>query len=245
MYEPLRDDELDQQAVNRALVFNTGWMLDPLVFGDYPSEMRQYHGSELPRFSAAEVEHVKGSIDFIGINHYTSLYAKDCIHSPCTLGGDHAIRGFLETAGERNGIPIGGRTGYPRFFVVPEGLEKIVTYVSERYNNIPIYVTENGYSPFSEEEKNNPLQDIKRIEYHKSYLAALSRAIRKGADVRGYFIWSLLDNFEWTDGYDVTFGLYHIYRQTLTRTPKLSAKWYKDFLINNSGIITEAKLADM
>lgn len=77
------------------------------MFGDYPPEMRQYHGSELPRFSPEETEYVKGSIDFIGINHYSTLYAKDCIHSHCALGGDHFIRGFAYTTGERDGILIG------------------------------------------------------------------------------------------------------------------------------------------
>lgn len=82
-------------------------MLDPLVFGDYPLEMRKYLGNELPRFSSIERDLIKGSIDFIGINHYSSLYVKDCIHSSCSLGSDHPIRGFVDTTGERDGIPIG------------------------------------------------------------------------------------------------------------------------------------------
>ncbi|WRX29490.1 Glycoside hydrolase family 1 - like 10 [Theobroma cacao] len=234
MYEPLRDGEADLQAVKRALAFTVGWAIDPLVFGDYPPEMRQYHGSELPRFSPEETEYVKGSIDFIGINHYSTLYAKDCIHSHCALGGDHFIRGFAYTTGERDGILIGEPTGVERFYVVPRGMEKIVDYVSKRYNNMPIYVTENGYSPPQTEQVPDLLHDVNRIKFHRSYLAALARAIRNGADVRGYFVWSLMDNFEWTGGYSVTFGVYYVDRQTLKRTPKLSAKWYEDFLSNRS-----------
>ncbi|KAK8542722.1 hypothetical protein V6N12_015307 [Hibiscus sabdariffa] len=201
MYEPLRDVESDHQAVNRLLAFTGSWIFDPLVFGDYPPEMRQYHRSELPRFSAEETEYVKGSIDFIGINHYSTLYAKDCIHSPCASGGDHFIRGFAYTTGERDGILIGEPTGVDRFYVVPRGMEKIVDHVSNRYKNIPIYVTENGYSPpLVPQAVPNLLHDVDRIEFHKGYLAALARAIRKGADVRGYFIWSLMDNFEWAGG---------------------------------------------
>lgn len=82
-------------------------MLDPLVFGDYPAEMREYLGSQLPRFSKEETKYVKGSLDFIGINHYSTLYAKDCIHSVCVLGSNHAIRGFVYATGERDGIMIG------------------------------------------------------------------------------------------------------------------------------------------
>ncbi|XVF04154.1 hypothetical protein REPUB_Repub05bG0057700 [Reevesia pubescens] len=236
-YEPLRDGESDRQAVNRALAFTGGWAIDPLVFGDYPPEMRQYHGSQLPRFSLEEAEYVKGSIDFIGLNHYSTLYAQDCIHSPCILGGDHFIRGFAYTTGERDGILIGEPTGVERFYVVPRGMEKIVDYVSKRYNNIPLYVTENGYSPPQTEVTQRVpdlLHDIDRIKFHKGYLSALARAIRNGADVRGYFLWSLMDNFEWAGGYSSMFGLYYIDRQTMKRMPKLSAIWYEDFLANRS-----------
>lgn len=90
--------------------------LDPLVFGDYPPEMMYYHGSELPRFSSKERELLRDSIDFIGVNHYTTFYAKDCIHSNCVCnesscnqGSDRAIRGFVFTSGEQNGVPIGER----------------------------------------------------------------------------------------------------------------------------------------
>lgn len=89
------------------LLLNRG--LDPLIFGDYPSEMRHYLGSELPQFSLEETKCITDSIDFIGVNHYSSLYAKDCTHSPCLLGGDHAVKGFVYTTGERDGVPIGDR----------------------------------------------------------------------------------------------------------------------------------------
>ncbi|KAJ4726266.1 Beta-glucosidase, partial [Melia azedarach] len=225
MYEPLRDEELDRQAVSRVLAFTTGWMLDPLVFGDYPPEMRQYLGPALPSFSQEETKLIKGSLDFIGINHYSTLYATDCIHSSCILGGDHAIRGYTYTTGYRDGIAIGESTGNQRFFVVPDGMEKIIQYVKDRYKNMPMYVTENGYSPPRQENQQvqDSLQDVQRIEYHKGYLAAVARAIRNGADVRGYFVWSLMDNLEWIDGFSVTYGLYYVDRQTLQRTPKLSA----------------------
>nr|AUO68291.1 putative glycoside hydrolase [Populus trichocarpa] len=234
-FEPLRDNELDRQAVSRALAFTNAWLFDAVVFGDYPSEMRLYLGSALPTFSPEETSYVKGSLDFIGMNFYTSLYAKDCIHSACISGGDRPIRGFVHTTGERDGEPIGGRCGNPRFFVVPEGMEKIVNYMKERYNNMPMFVTENGFSPPQQNDQVQALlQDTNRVNFHKSCLAALARAIRNGADVRGYFVWSLVDNFEWIDGYSQRYGLYYVDRQTLERVPKLSAKWYKNFLANGS-----------
>ncbi|GAV82981.1 Glyco_hydro_1 domain-containing protein [Cephalotus follicularis] len=239
MYEPLRDEEADRQAVIRALAYNVGWALDPLVYGDYPLEMRQYLGSELPKFSPAEINILKGSIDFIGINHYVTAYATDCIHSACASGCDRPIQGYVETTGERDGVPIGEPTGNPKFFIVPRGLEKVVDYIKDRYSNMPMFVTENGYSPPVQENEQvkDLLNDVKRIEYHNAYLAALARAVKNGANVQGYFVWSLMDNFEWTDGYSVTFGLFYVDRQTLDRIPKLSARWYKNFLTNNTSQI--------
>ncbi|XP_059663504.1 beta-glucosidase 18-like [Cornus florida] len=198
--------------------------------------MRRYLGKELPSFSAEEAKYVKGSIDFIGLNHYSTFYAKDCIHSSCILGEDRAIRGFVNLSVERDGFPIGQPTGMSVFFIVPRGMEEVIDYLKERYHNLPMFVGENGYCPpqQQDEQVNDQLHDVKRIEFHKAYLASLARAIRKGADVRGYFAWSLMDNYEWVAGYKIKFGLFYIDRQTLKRIPKLSAKWYKNFPTNTS-----------
>ncbi|XP_076944370.1 beta-glucosidase 18-like isoform X2 [Bidens hawaiensis] len=236
MYEPITDSELDRKAAERALIFNIGWTFDPPIFGDYPQEMRECHGNELPRFSQEEKDFMKNSTDFIAINHYSSLYAKDCTNSSCLETYNRAIKGFVETTGERNGVPIGDPTSMPRFFVVPRGMEEIVNYVKTRYNNTPMFVTENGYSSpnVDNAQVEEILNDVKRIEFHQAYLASLVKAIRNGADVRGYFVWSLMDNYEWLHGYNVRFGLYYVDRQTFDRIPKLSARWYQDFLRNNS-----------
>ncbi|KAF8391382.1 hypothetical protein HHK36_023686 [Tetracentron sinense] len=233
MYEPMRDEEVDREAANRALAFKVAWLLDPLIHGDYPPEMRRYLGQNLPKFSLEESKILKHSLDFIGINHYSTLYAKDCIHSPCSSEG-HAIEGFVYTTGERDGIPIGEPTPINHFFIVPDGLEKIISYLKTRYNNKPMFVTENGIAQLDRpsEQGGELLNDVKRIEYHKGYLASLARTIRDGADVRGYFVWSLMDNFEWTNGYNMRFGLYYVDFETLKRTPKLSARWYRNFLNN-------------
>ncbi|KAI8552647.1 hypothetical protein RHMOL_Rhmol06G0282200 [Rhododendron molle] len=220
-----RDNFQKNQGGFMGIVVTATMALDPLVFGDYPSEMRHYHGKELPSFSAEEKEYVKGSIDFIGLNHYSTSYAKDCLYSSCPSGGDRAIQGFAYTTGERNGVLIGDLTGMANFFVVPRGMEEIVNYVKDRYHNKPMYVLENGYSPPRKQEVQvqEVMNDVKRIEFHKAYLASLARSIRDGADVRGYFVWTLMDSYEWVEGYNITFGLYYIDRKTLERTPKQSA----------------------
>ncbi|XP_075091780.1 beta-glucosidase 18-like [Nicotiana tabacum] len=248
MYKPITDDEADIKAAARALTFHVAWLLDPLVYGDYPTEMREYHGRKLPKFSSEEKRLIKNSTDFIGLNHYSTLLVKDCLLSncPCNMndnnnptcshGENRAILGFLLTTGQNeDGAFVGDPMGMPGLYVVPQGIEEIVDYIKKRYNNMPIIVTENGYASIDKQEEGYELvKDMKRIKYHKAYLASLARSIRNGADVRGYFIWSLMDNFEWIFGYTIKFGLYQVNALTLDRIPKLSAHWYKDFLTNSS-----------
>ncbi|KAF4367146.1 hypothetical protein F8388_006454 [Cannabis sativa] len=230
MYEPLRDEEDDRLAASRALAFNIAWALDPLVHGDYPVEMRECIGLKLPKISTEEKKILKGSIDFIGLNYYSTFYAKDCIHTPCSPKSQHPIKGFVETSVLRDGIPIGQPTGMESFFVVPRGMENIVEYIKHRYYNMMMFVTENGYASPVQESEQALLQDLNRIKFHKGHLNALARTVRKGANVRGYFIWSLMDNFEWNMGYGIRFGLYYVERATLKRIPKLSATWFATFL---------------
>ncbi|PWA74211.1 glycoside hydrolase family 1 [Artemisia annua] len=239
MYEPLTDSELDHEAAKRAFIFNLAWAFDPAIFGEYPKEMREYLGSQLPKFTDEEKKFMKNSIDFMGFNHYSAIYAKDCTNSSCSPTGNHAITGFLETVSERDGVLIGENTGVEYLFVVPRGMEEIVKAMKIRYNNLPMFITENGYSsPDIHEQRINELvNDVKRVEYHIAYLASLAKSMRDGADVRGYFVWSLMDSYEWLQGYNVRFGLYYVDRKTLTRKPKLSAQWYKEFLTNNTDSI--------
>ncbi|KAL9270721.1 putative inactive beta-glucosidase 14 [Drosera capensis] len=232
-YEPLRNTSEDELAAKRAIAFFLDWFLLPIMTGSYPMEMKGILGSTLPDFSKKEQKVLNKALDFIGINHYTSYYAKDCMFSKC-----ERARGVTETEGlyqrntRKNGVPIGEPTALDWLYVYPQGMESMVTYVKDRYNNTPIFITENGYV---QDSSTNPstidlLRDFKRVEYMNDYLGALRRAMRKGGDVRGYFAWSLLDNFEWNHGYTKRFGLYHVDYATLKRTPKYSTTWYKRYL---------------
>ncbi|XP_072987480.1 beta-glucosidase 18-like [Typha latifolia] len=231
-FEPLRDIPNDRLAAQRALSFDGPWFLDPIIYGDYPPEMRQVLGSNLPTFSFEDRRKLKYKLDFIGVNHYTTLYAKDCMFSPCRIGDSDQGNAVVFTTGDRNGLPIGTPTAMPTFYVAPDGMEKMVSYIMQRYNNLPMFITENGYAQGGERYTSvkDWLDDKDRIEFLSSYLTSLATAMRQGADVRGYFIWSLVDNFEWLYGYTLRFGLYHVNYETQERTPKLSAKWYKKFL---------------
>ncbi|EEF44249.1 beta-glucosidase, putative [Ricinus communis] len=126
--------------------------------------------------------------------------------------------------GEKDGKYIGEPTPMPTFYVVPSGMEKTVMYFKDRYNNTPMFITENGYAQSSGDNIEDKLNDTRRVEYMQGYLSSLAAALRDGADVRGYFTWSLIDNFEWSLGYSICFGLYHVDRRTLQRTPKRICK---------------------
>lgn len=228
-FEPLRDIPADRWAVRRAQAFYLSWYTDPLIYGEYPPEMREVVGSRLPVFTLEEMNNLNGSLDFIGLNHYTTLYVKDCMLSSCSSIDTTLGDAMVYTTGERDGNLIGDATAMDAFYVVPRGIEKAIMYYKNRYNNFPMIITENGY-PQGNGTMEDLINDIGRINYLQAYLSYVARAIRKGADVRGYFIWSLLDNFEWLYGYTLRFGLNYVNYTSLERTPKLSASWYKQFL---------------
>ncbi|KAF8410702.1 hypothetical protein HHK36_003236 [Tetracentron sinense] len=238
-FEPISNSSADKLAAERAQSFFLNWFLDPIIYGKYPVEMHKILGPILPVFSKNDQKKLQKGLDFIGINHYTSLYVKDCTFSTCEPGmGGSKTEGFGLRTGQKDGILIGESTAMEWFYVYPQGMEKIVTYLKDRYNNIPMFITENGYG-----EENNPsstirdfLYDVKRVNFTSGYLDALATAMRKGAEVRGYFAWSLLDNFEWTYGYTKRFGLYHIDYATQKRSPKLSATWYKQFIAKHKAV---------
>ncbi|KAL6903510.1 hypothetical protein ACP4OV_004323 [Aristida adscensionis] len=232
-YEPLTNSTEDIRAARRAQSFEVEWFFDPIFLGDYPREMREILKSNLPTFTPEEKNLLRYKTDFIGVNHYTATYVKDCIYSPCNVS-TYEGNALVWATGERDGVKIGGNTGFREYFVVPEAMEQAIMYLSQRYKGTPIYVTENGFSQPSNRSKEELINDVERVNYLQGYLAYLSKAIRNGANVRGYFVWTVMDNFEWTFGYTVRFGLYHVDFDTQERIPRMSARWYQGFLKGSS-----------
>eukprot|EP01018_Ginkgo_biloba_P002552 Gb_20621 [translate_table: standard] len=231
-YEPLEDTPEDWSAVDRILSFQTRWFLDPIVFGDYPPVMRELLGSRLPPFTSELSRKLRGSFDYIGINHYTTSYATSTPPPSPDHSSNFYPDAMVYTTGERQGILIGERTAMEGLYVVPRGIQKMVEYVKELYNNPAIIITENGYaeSKDSSISLQETLNDVRRVRFHSDYMSYLRTAIRNGSDVRGYFVWSLLDNFEWIFGYTIKFGLYHVDSVSQDRYPKLSAEWLRQVL---------------
>ncbi|MBN1379965.1 MAG: beta-glucosidase [Gammaproteobacteria bacterium] len=231
--EPKSDSPADQAAATRALEFFLGWFADPVYFGDYPESMRKNIGDRLPFFSDKDQSLIKDSSDFFGLNHYTTMLSEN-IEDEQLLQNN--IRGNGGIAADQMVLlsddPDWAKTDMG-WNIVPWGCRKLLEWITERYNRPAIYITENGCAIFDDSIKGT-INDSGRIDFLKGYLQEISKAIDSGVDVRGYFVWSLLDNFEWEFGYKMRFGLHYVDFVTGDRIPKQSADWYKSVIKNNS-----------
>lgn len=183
---------------------------DPVLEGAYPEDVLTHFGAHLPRGWEGDMETIHAGLDFMGLNIYHGeLVGTGPDGRPQTL--DH---------------PLGGpRTSFD-WPVTPEALYWGPRLMHERYA-IPVYITENGLSNNDWVALDGRVHDPQRIDFTRRYLLALRRAVADGVDVRGYFHWSLLDNFEWAEGYHQRFGLVHVDFATGQRTPKDSFEWYR------------------
>jgi beta-galactosidase len=229
--EPMTKDPSDVAAAQRALEFFLGWFADPVHRGDYPECMRERLGDRLPHFTPEESALLAGSQDFFGLNHYTTMYA-----SALNAGTDQP-----ENAGgvvqEDQGVRLSPHRdwmktemGWP---IVPWGFRNLLRWIDARYNHPEIVVTENGCA-LPDTLDGNAVDDDRRIAYLDAYLSACHEAIAQGVNLRGYFVWSLMDNLEWASGLARRFGLCYVDYPSGRRIPKLSAHWYSQVMRLNT-----------
>ncbi|POO00086.1 Glycoside hydrolase [Trema orientale] len=194
--------------------------------------MRSLVGNRLPKFSDEESRVVKGSIDFLGVNYYSARFAEDAITHSSSFEFSYSTDNHVNLTTEKDGIPIGEPTEIKWLYIYPVGIEELALYIKRKYKNPPMYITENGIvDSNSSSLLKDALNDSLRIKYHHNHLSYLLNAIEAGADVRGYYAWSFLDNFEWEYGYTIRFGITYIdYKNKLQRYLKKSALWFKEFL---------------
>ncbi|TNC27330.1 GH1 family beta-glucosidase [Amycolatopsis alkalitolerans] len=199
---PASDSEADRAAADWLDALLNGLFADPGLTGRYPPELLPY----LPANCAGDLPVIAQPLDFYGVNYYEP----QCAAAP----------------GEGGPLPFELRPieGFPRTTndspIVPDGLRELLVQFHERYDLPPVYLTENGCSF-------DGVHDPERIDFLARHLSALRAAMDAGVDVRGYFVWSLLDNFEWSKGYAPRFGLVHVDYETQRRTPKDSFAWYR------------------
>nr|AYK02731.1 beta-glucosidase 1 [Lamium galeobdolon] len=232
-FVPLDETNENLKAKDRALDFMLGWFMEPLTSGYYPESMKMRVGDRLPEFTENERKMMKGSFDFIGFNYYGAIYA---FNKPNSSSSSYTTDAEFEITGTRDGKAIGeqGRNT-SRIYIYPKGLYQILKLFKERYNDPLIYITENGLDEAANEtlEVSEAIKDNMRKHYIYDHLCCLHKSIEEDAtNVKGYFVWSLMDNFEWSAGFSVRFGLNYVdYKDKfLTRYPKHSAMWFKDFL---------------
>ena len=202
--------------------FSNSWYADPVVLGHYPEEGLSLFGQELPRNFEADLKQIKQPMDYFGVNIYQG--------QPITLDESHRA---IEAPRPR---------GYPQTMchwpVEPQVLYWGPKFFFDRYQ-LPIVITENGCASMDWVHQDGRVHDTPRIDYVARHLTALRDAIKDGTDVHGYFLWSILDNFEWAEGYRMRFGLIYVDYETLERIPKDSYMWYQQVIMSNGACLPE------
>ncbi|HEY3267942.1 MAG TPA: GH1 family beta-glucosidase [Armatimonadota bacterium] len=218
---PASKSEADAAAARRADAYGNRWFLDPIFRGDYPAAMREAFGERLPAFTPEERAAVQLPIDFVGVNYYFR-----------GVNGDDPSGSGLRT---RWYPPSGGREETAMGWeIYPDGLTEILCQFDAAYDHPLMYVTENGAAFDDVVSSDGEVHDEGRRAYLESHFRAAALAIDRGANVGGYFVWSLLDNFEWGYGYSKRFGIVHVDYATQKRTLKSSAHWFADVIRRNA-----------
>ena len=214
-HRPEHETEADRAAAARAnAITSYPLFLDPILRGEYPPEVRAEvarllgparplgrHGGDLPV-----------ALDFIGMNYYFTARVEE---------DREALFGFRTVPHPESPATSMGWT------IDPDGMLQLLLGLHARYGRLPVFITENG-AAFEDRVEADGIHDADRIAYLEGHIASVLRARDAGVDVQGYFLWSLLDNFEWAEGYSRRFGIVHVDRTTLDRTVKDSGRWYAD-----------------
>lgn len=209
------EDEADVAARERQHAFLNRLFLDPIYTGAYPDVLVQWFGDAWPETPQSDLQIISSPIDFLGVNYYFPSYA---IAAP----GE----GLLHASAAEREVPK-TQMGWE---IDPTGLFDVLTWINQTYGGPPMYITENGAAFEDVVDAAGDIDDADRLAYIEGHLREAHRAIAGGVDLRGYFVWSLMDNFEWARGYELRFGVVRVDYETLERTIKRSGRWYRDVI---------------
>ncbi|HEX3238362.1 MAG TPA: GH1 family beta-glucosidase [Gaiellaceae bacterium] len=218
---PATQSAQDIAAAERLDGHHNRWFLDALLRGKYPGDMLELYEREtgpLDAIQDGDLETIAQPLDFLGVNFYRpNLVAAD--NSP--------VLGLREVEQDAEVTAM----DWP---VVPEALTELLLRVKRDYGDLPLLITENG-AAFHDRLDDGAVDDERRVAYLRAHIAAVEQARAQGVDVRGYYVWSLLDNFEWEWGYEQRFGIVYVDYPTQRRIPKQSALWYRDLIARRNG----------
>ena len=209
--EPLTGSAEDRGAATAFDGSRNRWILDPVLRGAYPDDVLERFGRVAPPVEEGDLRIIAAPLDFLGVNYYTRTVVRGGSAAPVPIEVERAERTQM---------------GWE---VYPDGLYELLVRLQDEYDTPPVYVTENG-AAYPDQLRGGTVDDRERISYVERHLGAVGRAVDAGVSVRGYFLWSLLDNFEWAFGYTRRFGIVYVDFETLERVPKASYFWYRDVI---------------
>ncbi len=228
LHTPATESPEDIEAARKASftvpeegwTYNYSWYCDPVMLGHYPEQGLRFFGADVPKFTDADLETMHQPLDMFGVNIYSAAVTR--------AGAD----GEPETLPNPRGYP----TTMFRWTINPSSLYWGPKFLSERYK-LPVVITENGLASMDWVHHDGKVNDLGRIDYLTRYLHQLRRACAEGIDVRGYFQWSIMDNFEWAEGYALRFGLVYMDYENMKRIPKESYHWLAKVIASNGELI--------
>ncbi|KAL1608002.1 hypothetical protein SLS60_002941 [Paraconiothyrium brasiliense] len=237
------EDPKDRAAAQRALEFEIAWFADPVHgSGDYPASMRKQLGDRLPAFTAEEKKLVNGSSDFYGMNTYTAFFVRDKVPEGEPIPPEDHKGNLAWSDTNKEGVSRGLESDTEWLRTSPWGFANLLRWIWDRYHK-PIYVTENGTTTKGEHVTAAPSEDVlndtHRIDFYRSYVGELAKAVKDdGIDIRSYFGWTLLDNWEWAKGYTDRFGVTWVdfESEEKTRYPKRSAAFNRAYFKHLIGV---------
>lgn len=216
---PASESEGDKKAAKRYDGYLNRWFLEPIFKGSYPEDMLALYGDKAPEIQAQDLERISAKIDFLGVNYYYRTVVE--------ADKKEAFLGLSQVK------PTDAEYTEMDWEIYPPGICQILERVHNDYDAPVIYITENGVAFPDKIDKNGRVNDESRIEYLKGHFLEANRAIEEGVKLSGYFVWSLLDNFEWVYGYSRRFGLVYTDFSNQKRIVKASGWWYKKVIEKN------------
>jgi beta-glucosidase len=223
---PSRDREADREAARRVDGQANRLYLDSIFRGSYPEDILEYYRgeSDFSFVRDGDLEKISAPVDFLGVNYYMRHMVREDDTGTDDVFSSVRARAVIPHNAERTAM------GWP---VESDGLKEILVRLHEEYTSAPIYITENGRAAHDYVDPEGEVKDEERVAFLDAHFRAAREAMERGVDLKGYFVWSLLDNFEWAEGYSKRFGIVYVDYATQRRIPKMSARWYSEVIQRN------------